>query len=102
MRPSLRGAPDFKFNILSREIMGRTVPSYRIATELESSKWKPFRQALNKKDRKEFDKVFSYSRLYKSAGSNACRPHLIHRILVSIIFEHYKQLNKIVNEVGAS
>ena len=84
------------------KIMGRTVPSYRIASEMERSKWKIFRQSLDKRDRKEFDKMFSYPRLYNSAGSNACRPMLIHPILMSIIFEHYKQLNKIVNEVGAS
>lgn len=64
--------------------MGRTVPSYRIATEMERSKWKIFRQRLDKEDRKEFDKMFSYSRLYKSAGSNACRALLIHPNLLSI------------------
>ncbi|HEU5446212.1 MAG TPA: hypothetical protein VFU67_03650 [Nitrososphaeraceae archaeon] len=41
--------------------MGRTIPSYRIATEIERSKWKIFRQSLDNKDRKEFDKMFSYS-----------------------------------------
>ena len=44
--------------------MGRTVPSYRIAAEFERSKWKIFRQRLDKKDRKMFDEMFSYSRLY--------------------------------------
>ena len=75
--------------------MGRTVPSYRIATEMERNKWKIFRQGLDKKDRKMFDQMFSYSRLYNSAGSNACRPKLIHPILMSILLEHYKQLKKI-------
>jgi len=56
--------------------MGRTVPSYRIATEMERSKSKIFRQRLDKNDRKEYDKLFSYSRLYNSAGSNACRPYI--------------------------
>jgi len=41
--------------------------------------------------------MFSYSQLYNSAGSNPCRPILIHPILMSIIFEHYKQLDKIQN-----
>ena len=50
---------------------------------------------MDKKDRKMFDKMFSYSRLSNSAGSNACRPILIHPILMSIVFEHYKQLKKI-------
>ena len=75
--------------------MGRTVPSYRIATEIERSKWKIFRQRLDKKDRKIFDQMFSYSRLYNSAGSNACRPILIHPILMSIIFQYYKQRKKL-------
>ena len=75
--------------------MGRTIPSYRIATEIESNKWKTFRQTLNKKDRKKFDEMMTYSRLYNSAGSNACRPILIHPILMSIVFEHYKQLKKL-------
>ena len=72
--------------------MGRTVPSYRIAAEMERDKWKIFRQSLDKKDKKLFDQMFSYSKLYNSAGSNACRPQLIHPILMSKIFEHYKQL----------
>lgn len=79
--------------------MGRTIPSYRIATEIERNKWKVFRQQLNKKDKKMFDQMFDYSRLYNSAGSNASRPQLIHPILMSILLEHYKQLNKIVNQV---
>jgi hypothetical protein len=65
--------------------MGRTIPSYRNTTEIERNKWKIFRERLDRKDRKEFDKMFSYSRLYNSAGSNAC-------ILISIIFEDNKQL----------
>ena len=72
--------------------MGRTVPSYRIASEIERDKWKIFRQSLDKKDKKLFDQMFSYSRLFNSAGSNACRPVLIHPIIMSIVFEHYKQL----------
>jgi hypothetical protein len=77
--------------------MGRTIPSFRIASEMERWKWRPFRNALGKKDRKIFDEMFSYSRLYNSACSNACRPVLIHVILMSIIFVHYKQLTKIVS-----
>lgn len=80
--------------------MGRTIPSYRIATEMERNKWKTFRQRLDKEDRKEFDKMFSYSRLFNSAGSNACRPLLIHPILMSILFEHYKQLDVLRKSVS--
>jgi len=33
--------------------------------------------------------------LYNAAGTMACRPVLIHVILMSVMFEHYKQLTKI-------
>ena len=64
--------------------MGRTIPSYRLASERERRKWKIFRQELDKSERKMFDEMFSYSSLYNSAGSNACRPILIHPIGLNI------------------
>ena len=78
--------------------MGRTIPSFRIASEMERWKWRPFRKLLDKQDTTIFDEMFYYSRLYNAAGTMACRPVLIHVSLMSIIFEHYKQLTKIVNE----
>jgi hypothetical protein len=35
--------------------MGRTIPSYRIASEMEIWKWRTFRKLLDKQDRKVFD-----------------------------------------------
>ena len=61
---------------------------------MEIWKWRPFRILLDKQDRKIFDEMLSISRLYNVAGTMACRPVLIHVILMSIIFEHYKQLKK--------
>jgi succinate dehydrogenase flavin-adding protein (antitoxin of CptAB toxin-antitoxin module) len=75
--------------------MGQTVPPYRIVTEMERSQWKSFRALLGTKDRKLFDEMFSYSRLYNSAGSNVCRSILKLPILMSILLEHYKQLTKL-------
>ena len=77
------------------EIMGRTVPSYRIASERESRKWKIFRDQLDKSERKTFDEMISISRLYNVAGVGSCKPVLLHPIVMSIIFDHYKQLKKI-------
>jgi hypothetical protein len=53
---------------------------------------------LDKQDRKMFDEMLSIPDLYTVAGTMACRPVLSHVILMSIIFEHYEQLRKIVNE----
>ena len=79
--------------------MGRTVPSYRLASDRERRKWKIFREQLDKSERKDFDEMMSYPRLYNAAGVTACKPVLLHPILMSIIFEHYKQLKKIGGNV---
>jgi len=75
--------------------VGRTIPSYRIASEIEIWKWRAFRKLLDKQDRKKFDEMLSIPRFYNVAGTMACRPVLAHVILMSIIFEHYKQLMRI-------
>jgi hypothetical protein len=51
--------------------MGRTIPSFRIASEMEIRKWRPFRAALGKNDRKMFDEVLSIPRFYKVAQRQA-------------------------------
>jgi len=49
--------------------MGRTIPSYRLASEREKRKWKIFRQELDKSEKKLFDEMMSYPLLYNAAGS---------------------------------
>jgi hypothetical protein len=79
--------------------MGRTIPSFRMASVQEQKEWKEFRQALDKKDRKLFDDMFSICHLYNSACSFAAKPIRIQPIFMSIIFHHYKQLMKIKEEL---
>ena len=78
--------------------MGRTVPSFRLAAEIERTKWKQFRSYLGKKDRKMFDQMYDYYKLHSAACSNACRPVVIHAVIMSIIFEHYRQLTKLLEQ----
>jgi len=80
--------------------MGHTIPSYRLASDRERRKWKIFREQLDKSERPMFDEMMSYSRLYNAAGVIACKPVLIQPILISIIFEHYKQLELLRKSVG--
>lgn len=79
--------------------MGRTIPSFRIASVEEQKEWKSFRQTLDKKDRKTFGDMFSIAHLYNSACSFAAKPIRIQPIFMSIIFHHYKQLMKIREEI---
>jgi hypothetical protein len=79
--------------------MGRTIPSFRIASVEELQEWKEFRQALDKSDREVFDGMLSSCSLYNSACSFAAKPMRIRPIFMSIIFHHYKQLEKIKDEL---
>jgi hypothetical protein len=76
-------------------IMGRTIPSFRIAAVLEEKIWKEYRKYLNNKDyRKVFDSMFSVTTLYNSASSYAAIPIRIQPIMMSIVFHHYKILKE--------
>ena len=75
--------------------MGRTIPSFRIATVLEEEKWKLYRKYLKNKNKKKlFIHMFSIANLYNSACSNAINPIRIHPIMMSIILHHYKMLKE--------
>ena len=75
--------------------MGRTIPSFRIASVMEKEEWKSFRKALDKKNRKIFDDMFDISILYNSASAYSAKYIRIHPIFMSIIFHHYKKLTEI-------
>jgi hypothetical protein len=79
--------------------MGRTIPSFRIALEMEKEEWKPFRNGLDKSDRKKFDEMWDILRLYASACSNSCQLVPLQPIIISILFYHYKELKECISEV---
>ena len=51
--------------------MGRTIASFRLALEMEKEDWKPFRNALYKRDRKKFEDMFDLPKFYISYCSNS-------------------------------
>jgi hypothetical protein len=79
--------------------MGRTVPSFRNVLATEKREWKPFRDALDKKERKEFDDMWDVAKLYISACSNSVQLVPLHPIIISILFHHYKELMECTREV---
>jgi hypothetical protein len=66
---------------------------------MEKAEWKPFRNALDKSERMEFDDMFDIPRLYLSACSNSVQLVPLHPIIMSILFHHYKELTEIISEV---
>jgi hypothetical protein len=79
--------------------MGRTIPSFRIVLAEEKQEWKPFRNALDKSERKQFDDMWDIPKLYVSACSNSCQLVPIQPIMISILFHHYKELLQCIREV---
>jgi hypothetical protein len=79
--------------------MGRTIPSFRIALAMEKEDRKPFRNALDKSDRKKFDDMWDIPRLYTSACSDAVKPVRLYPILMSILLHHFKELTECIKEV---
>jgi len=75
--------------------MGRTVPSITIALAQERAQWKLYRQHLDKKQKKAFDEMFSIVRNYHAPCMMALVPIRIHLIIVSILFHHYLELERI-------
>jgi hypothetical protein len=79
--------------------MGRTVSSFRIVLAQEKQEWKPFRDALDKSERKDFDEMWDIPKLYVSACSNSVQLVPLHPIIISILFHHYKELKECIAEV---
>lgn len=66
---------------------------------MEYVEWKNFRRALPKADRKLFDNMFFISILYNSVCVCCANPIRIQPIIMSILFQHYKELSKISEEL---
>jgi hypothetical protein len=67
--------------------MGRTIPSFRIASVMEKEEWKSFRKALDKEDRKVFDDMFDISIVYNSASSYSAKYVRILVLMVSFFLQ---------------
>ena len=65
--------------------MGRTIPSFRQSLRLEYSEWKPFSNALDKREKKLFDHLWDLTALYNSTMSNCVHPDRIKTIFISTI-----------------
>ena len=81
-------------------MLGRTVPSYRIALEWEIESWRVFAEALSPKDREAFEVLMDACRNHSTAGGCACKPILFEPMIMSILLSHENELleneNKIV------
>lgn len=54
---------------------------------------------LDKKERKAFDEMWDLAKLYLSSCSNSVQLVSLHPIVISILFNHYKELKECVRQV---
>jgi hypothetical protein len=80
-------------------ILGRTVPSFRLALAEEESEWREYRKYLDKSERKDFDEMFAIPRLYLAACSGSVKVARIFPIFMSIALHHYKELLQIAEQL---
>ncbi|MCW4022675.1 MAG: hypothetical protein ACOWW1_07360 [archaeon] len=81
--------------------MGKTVESYRLRLDKEIQRWSGFARALRKDDRETFEQLMDVCRNHASAGSNATRPVLFEAMVMCILVEQQKTLNRL-NKKSAS
>jgi hypothetical protein len=87
------------YSIAQGGLVGRTIPSFRIALAQEEVEWRAYRQYLGKKERRAFDGMFAIPRLYISACSGAVKPVRLFPIIMSILFHHYLELIRIAQSL---
>jgi hypothetical protein len=75
--------------------LGKTVESYRLRLDKEIQRWSGFSRALRKDDRETFEQLMDVCRNYASAGSNATRPVLFEAMVMCILVEQQKTLNRL-------
>ena len=75
--------------------MGKTVESYRLKLDKEVQRWSGFARALRKEDRETFEELMDVCRNYASAGSNATRPVVFEAMVMCILVEQQKTLNRL-------
>jgi hypothetical protein len=66
-----------------------------MALDREVQRWSGFARALRKEDREAFEQLIDICRNYASAGSNATRPVLFEPMVLSILLDQQKTLNRL-------
>ena len=81
--------------------MGKTVESYRVSLDKEMQSWSRFARALRKEDRVVYDQLMDVCRNYASAGNHATRSVLFEAMIMCILLDQQKLLNRLKKEIAS-
>jgi hypothetical protein len=76
-------------------VLGKTVPSYRVAFKHEIQRWRGFVRELGQEDRVVFEELMDICRNYASAASCATRPVLFEAMAMTILLDQQKTINQL-------
>jgi hypothetical protein len=82
-------------------VVGKTVESYRLALELEISRWNGFARALRKEDREAFEELMGSCRNNAMAAGNATNPIIFEPMVLSILLFQQKRITQLERELQA-
>ena len=81
--------------------MVRTMTSFALALEMEKAECKPFRNALDKSDRKKYDEIlFDIPRLYIYDYTSYTQLLGLSPFLISILLHCFTQLGRYISQVN--
>jgi hypothetical protein len=80
--------------------MGRTVPTMTQVVQSEEDSWGSFRRALRAQDRPALDRLFAAARHHAAAASYAARPVPFDAILLSMLLEAMRSIERLETEVS--
>ena len=80
--------------------MGKTVPSYRMALEMEIARWRGFRKTLPEADKEAFDELMDMCRSLGMASGNACNPILFECMAMSIMLAQENKFGELEYKIN--
>jgi hypothetical protein len=81
--------------------MGKTLPPFSHLLETERRRWAPFKKMLPKADQGIFDRLFDCAKLHIQAGVMMSRPWPFETIVMAILLEHQKQVERLETLLSA-
>jgi hypothetical protein len=72
--------------------MGKTVPSFRMASEWEIETWRDFKKELSEEEQEAFEQLMDMCRGNAMAGGAACRCEIFEAMTFTIFVSQVKRI----------
>lgn len=80
--------------------MGRTLATFTQLVQQEIASWRRYRRALRAEDQQALDELFAAARKHSAAGAYQARDTPFEVMLLSMLIEHHKQIQRISHTVA--